>query len=83
MFDMDNSEKINAYLTVKEAANVLGVSGATLRNWDRNNKLIPYRHPLNGYRLYKKSDLEILLNSLKKKGSDGYEKAKRKKQSIK
>jgi excisionase family DNA binding protein len=53
------------YLTVKEAAEFLGVTTATLRNWDRRGKLIPVRHPVNRYRLYRKSDLEELLNSLK------------------
>jgi MerR family copper efflux transcriptional regulator len=58
--------KLDEYLTVGEAAEFLGVSPATLRNWDRAGKLVPYRHPLNKYRLYKKSDLEKLLNDVKK-----------------
>jgi MerR family copper efflux transcriptional regulator len=52
------------YLTVKEAAEFLGVTTATLRNWDRRGKLIPVRHPVNLYRLYRKGDLERLLKSL-------------------
>ncbi len=40
------------YLTIAEAANLLGVSVSTLRNWDRQNKLKPRRHPINGYRIY-------------------------------
>ena len=52
------------YLTVKEAAEFLGVTTATLRNWDRRGKLIPFRHPVNLYRLYRKGDLEELLKSL-------------------
>jgi excisionase family DNA binding protein len=58
-------ENFRDYLTVKEAAEFLGVTTATLRNWDRRGKLIPVRHPVNQYRLYRKSDLEELLNSLK------------------
>ena len=58
-------EKIDNYLTVSEEARFLGVSSATLRNWDKSGKLIPYRHPINGYRLYLKSDLEKLLNNIK------------------
>jgi excisionase family DNA binding protein len=49
------------YLTVGQAAGELGVSRGTLRNWDRAGKLKPRRHPLNGYRLYRRADLEKLL----------------------
>jgi excisionase family DNA binding protein len=48
-------------LTVKDAAALLGVSPDTLRNWDRAGKLKAGRHPLNGYRLYRREDLESLL----------------------
>jgi len=57
--------KLNSYLTVGEAASFLGVSSATLRNWDRTGKLVAYRHPMNGYRLYLRADLEKLLRSIK------------------
>src|SRR5436305_15325846 len=53
--------QLNGYLTVKEAAAFLGASPATLRNWDRAGKLTPCRHPVNGYRLYCKEDLERIL----------------------
>ena len=36
------------YLTVGEAAEFLGVSPWTLRNWDRAGKLKTLRHPKNG-----------------------------------
>lgn len=49
------------YLTVGEAAAALGVSRSTLRNWDKAGKLMPCRHPVNGYRLYSRADLEALL----------------------
>lgn len=51
------------YRTVGEAANFLGVSTATLRNWDRSGKLKPRRHPQNGYRIYLHEDLEAILKS--------------------
>src|SRR4051794_1392738 len=50
-------------LTVGEAASFLGVSTATLRNWDRSGKLTPRRHPQNGYRIYLHEDLEAVLRS--------------------
>jgi len=49
------------YLTVKEASELLGVSRSTLRNWDRTGKVKAWRHPLNGYRLYQRHQLESLL----------------------
>jgi MerR family copper efflux transcriptional regulator len=48
-------------MTVKRAATYLGVSASTLRNWDRVGKLAAVRHPLNGYRLYSKTQLDHLL----------------------
>jgi len=57
------SNNLADYMTVREAAKYLGVSISTLRNWDRLGKLIPYRNPMNNYRLYKRTDLDnILLN---------------------
>jgi len=55
------------YMTIKEAAEFLRVTGQTLRNWDKQGKLKPYRHPMNNYRLYKKVDLVKILKSIKKK----------------
>jgi excisionase family DNA binding protein len=52
------------YLTVGDAAATLGVSRATLRNWDKAGKLKPYRHPVNGYRLYNRQELEALLQEV-------------------
>src|SRR4051812_28460137 len=50
-------------LTIGEAAEFLGVSTATLRNWDRSGKLKPRRHPQNGYRIYLHEDLADVLRS--------------------
>ena len=54
-------EKLDGYLTIKEAADFLGVSTNTLRNWGRDGKVPMHRNPVNGYRLFKRSDLECLL----------------------
>ncbi|MCZ4088763.1 MerR family DNA-binding transcriptional regulator [Sinorhizobium psoraleae] len=45
------------HLTIAEAANLLGVSVSTLRNWDRQGKLKPRRHPINGYRMYDRAEI--------------------------
>lgn len=56
---------ISSYMTVAQAAKFLGVSTSTLRNWDKQGKVVPSRHPVNGYRLYKKSQLTALLSSVR------------------
>ena len=58
-------KKIDDYLTIKEAAQFVGVTANTLRNWERDKKITVYRNPQNSYRLYKKEDLEKLLTNIK------------------
>lgn len=47
-------------VSLAEAAQLLGVSKATLRNWDNSGKLSAIRHPINGYRLYDLEELKTL-----------------------
>lgn len=54
-------EKLDGYLRIKEAAEFLGVSPNTLRNWGRDGKISEHRHPVNNYRLYKTNELTRLL----------------------
>src|SRR3954469_3440619 len=56
-------QRLAEYLTVGEAAEFLGVSPWTLRNWDKAGRLRPQRHPKNGYRIYRQQDLEAVLSS--------------------
>ena len=58
--------KLDGYLRIKEAAEYLGVAPNTLRNWGRDGKIIEHRHPMNSYRLYKQSDLDSILKSVRK-----------------
>ena len=51
-------------LTVKEVAQLLGVTPLTVRNWDARGKLTAHRHPLNNYRVYKVADIENLIKAL-------------------
>ncbi|RYG50678.1 MAG: MerR family transcriptional regulator, partial [Chitinophagaceae bacterium] len=46
------------FLSVKEAAEYIGVAPQTLRRWDEADKLRPIRHAANGYRYYRRADLE-------------------------
>lgn len=49
------------YVKIREAAQILGVTEQTLRNWDKAGKLAPIRHPINGYRLYRVSEIHQIL----------------------
>ena len=49
------------YVTIKEAAELLGVTPTTLRNWDKTGKLIAERDLVNGYRLYRVEDISRIL----------------------
>jgi DNA (cytosine-5)-methyltransferase 1 len=44
-------------LTIKQAAELLGVCEMTLRRWDRAGKFKARRHPLNRYRIYRREDV--------------------------
>lgn len=52
------------YLTIKEAAELLGVTTLTLRNWDRAGKLAASRNPINNYRVYRKEDIDGLMGEM-------------------
>ncbi|GAI80742.1 unnamed protein product [marine sediment metagenome] len=52
------------YLTIKEAAKILGVSPMTLRRWDKKRKLKAIRHPINNYRLYNYNQIKKLYKKI-------------------
>lgn len=52
------------YFSIKEAAEILGVSPLTLRNWDKSGKFKAQRHPMNNYRVYKLSSLEKIIEDI-------------------
>jgi MerR family copper efflux transcriptional regulator len=56
--------KLCDFLRISDAADYLGVSPNTLRNWERLGKISAHRHPMNGYRLFKKEELDLLLEPL-------------------
>jgi excisionase family DNA binding protein len=58
------STTANDYLLVNEAAEFLGVSPNTIRNWGRDGKITEYRHAVNNYRLFKRSELEKIRKKL-------------------
>ncbi|HEX4415843.1 MAG TPA: helix-turn-helix domain-containing protein [Lacipirellulaceae bacterium] len=53
--------KLNEYVKIAKAAEILGVSQNTLRNWSEAGKIRFRRNPVNGYRLFRLIDLEKFL----------------------
>ena len=58
------------YVRVKEAAAILDVAANTVRAWGAAGKIPEFRHPVNNYRLYKRTDLEELLTLLQMSSGD-------------
>ncbi len=52
-------------VSLSAASKILNVSTETLRNWDRQGKLIAYRNPLNHYRMYDLEQLREIVKSNK------------------
>ncbi len=57
-------ENLRDFLRISEAAEYLGVSPNTLRNWENAGKIAAHRHPVNGYRLFKQKELDELLRPI-------------------
>lgn len=58
--------KLRDFLRISEAAEYLGVSPNTLRNWERAGKVVAHRHPVNRYRLFKQEDLDAVLRKVER-----------------
>ncbi len=59
--------KLRDYLRISVAADYLGVSPNTLRNWERAGKIVAHRHPVNDYRLFRREDLDALLRKVERR----------------
>jgi excisionase family DNA binding protein len=58
--------KLSEYVKVAEAAEILGVSQGTVRTWAEDGKIRMHRNPANGYRLFRRTDLEGFLRKVGK-----------------
>ncbi len=58
--------KLSEYVYVAEAARILGVAQGTVRAWSEAGKLPMHKNPANGYRLFKKAELEEFLAAIDK-----------------
>jgi excisionase family DNA binding protein len=58
--------KLTEYLKTAEAAEFLGVSQNTLRKWAAQGSMPMQRKAFNGYRLFRRKDLETFLQRIAK-----------------
>ncbi len=58
--------KVKEYVKVAEAAEILGVSQGTVRTWAEAGKIPMHKNPANGYRLFRRVDLEKFLAKVAK-----------------
>ena len=52
------------YYSLNEVSEILGKSKETLRRWDRDGKFTAVREPISQYRIYKKEQVNSLLDQL-------------------
>lgn len=52
------------YLSIQQAAEIVGVTPLTLRNWDKKGTLAAYRNPVNNYRVYRSDQIELFLRKI-------------------
>lgn len=58
--------KLTDYVKTAKAAEILGVAQNTIRKWAARGDIPLHRNPANGYRLFKRSDLEKFLKKAAK-----------------
>ena len=59
---------MSEYLTLSEAAELIGKSKETLRRWDREGKLSAVREPMSNYRMYKQEQVQTLFSDFLAQG---------------
>ena len=59
-------QKLTEYLHTAAAAEYIGVAQNTLRKWAAQGDIPMHRNPVNGYRLFKRSDLDKFLKKAAK-----------------
>ena len=70
-------DKLKDFLRISEAAEYLGVSPNTLRNWENAGKIAAHRHPVNGYRLFRREELDAVLQQVQQVEEEADEPAKK------
>ena len=64
--EIGSMTKLSEYVKTAEAAEILGVAQNTLRKWAERGDVPMHRNPANGYRLFKRSDLDVFLKKTAK-----------------
>ena len=59
-------QKLTEYLKIAEASRTLGVSQNTLRAWADDGRIPMMVNPANGYRLFRREDLDSFLKQAAK-----------------
>ncbi|MCA9221585.1 MAG: helix-turn-helix domain-containing protein [Planctomycetales bacterium] len=57
-------ERLSDYAMTAEAAEILGISQTTLRKWAAKGKIAVHWNPANGYRLFRRADLQLFLKQV-------------------
>ena len=69
------------YVSLAEAAEIIGKSKETLRRYDRDGQLCAVREPVSNYRVYRRQDIQLfmgeLFNDKEEQEFTNYEKAER------
>jgi excisionase family DNA binding protein len=68
--------KLNESVKVAEAAEILGVSQGTVRTWAADGKVPMHRNPADGYRLFRRDELESFLKTVESTRTIGKPKSK-------
>ena len=58
--------KLDKYIKIAEAAEILGISQNTLRKWADEGRIAVQVNPANGYRMFRREDLERFLKDAAK-----------------
>ncbi len=58
------SDQNKEYISINESARLLGVTPQTLRAWEKKGVLVPYRNPINKYRMYRVTQIEDFLQEM-------------------
>jgi len=64
--EMSQVMKLRDYLKIAEAAEFLGISQNTLRKWADEGRMAVRVNPANGYRMFRREDLERFLKDAAK-----------------
>lgn len=59
-------DKLSEYIHTAEAAEYIGAAQNSLRKWAARGDIPVHRNPANGYRLFKRSDLDKFLKTVAK-----------------